>query len=76
MHLRIWMNLGVPGWLNQLSVRLLVLAQVMISWFTSLSPTLRRSVLTAAEPPWDSLSPSLSLPLLVHYLFLSLKINK
>ena len=32
--------LGAPGWLSRLSVRLLVLAQVVISWFTSSSPAL------------------------------------
>ena len=29
---------GVPGWLSRLSVGLLISAQVMISWFVSLSP--------------------------------------
>ena len=52
----------VPGWLSQLSVQLLILAQVMISQFMGLNPTLG-SALTA----WDSLSLSLSAPpLLVH----------
>ena len=31
---------GVPGWLSWLSVRPLILAQVMISWFMGLSPAL------------------------------------
>ena len=35
----------MPRWLSQLSVRLLVSAQVMISWFGSWSPT-SGSVLT------------------------------
>ena len=30
--------LGAPGWLIQLSIQLLVLAQVMISWVVELSP--------------------------------------
>ena len=50
-------------------------AQVMISWFMSLSPT-SGSVLTAQslEPASDSVSPSLSAPpLLVRVLSLSLK---
>ena len=45
------------------SVERLTSAQVMISRFVSLSPTLG-SVLTAQslEPAWDSVPPSLSLP--------------
>ena len=31
-------QLGAPGWLSRLSIWLLVLAQVMILWFVSLSP--------------------------------------
>ena len=31
---------GTPGWLGQLNVCLLVLAQIMISWFVRLSPDL------------------------------------
>ena len=44
------------------SVERLTLAQVMISWFTSLTPT-SSSVLTAhsLDPVSDSVSPSLSL---------------
>ena len=34
------MSLGAPGWLSQLSVWLLVLAQVTISWVMESSPTL------------------------------------
>ena len=51
-------------------------AQVMISWFVGLSPALG-SVLTAQslEAASDTVSPSLSLPLLAHVLPLS-KINK
>ena len=48
--------LGAPGWLSRLSVRLLVSAQVTISWFLSLSND-------SADPTWDSLSLPLSLPL-------------
>ena len=56
------------------SVKLLTLAQVVISQFMSSSPT-SSFVLTAAEPTWDYLSPSLSVPLPLT-LCLSLKINK
>ena len=52
--------IGTPGWLSQLSISLLILAQVMISQFLGLS----------AEPAWDSLSPSPP-PLLVCVLSLS-----
>ena len=31
--------IGAPGWLSHLSIRPLVLAQVMISWFMDSSPT-------------------------------------
>ena len=54
--------MGAPGWLSQLSLRLLVLAQIMILWFAVLSLTLG-SALTARD-----LLRILSLPL-------SLKIN-
>ena len=43
-------KLGVPGWLSQLSIWLLVLAQVMISQVVSLSPALG-SVLTVQIEP-------------------------
>ena len=36
--LKVWPIIGVPGWLSQLNVRLLVLAWVMISWFVESSP--------------------------------------
>ena len=67
---------GVPGWLSQLSVRLLILAQVMISRFVGWSPV-SVSVLTA-QSLLGSLSLSLSLwaPRPAHSLHLSLKINK
>ena len=45
----------VPGWLSRLSIRLLILAQVMISQFVSLSP-----VLGSALTPWSCLGFSLS----------------
>ena len=69
----------MPGWLSWLSVRLLILAQVMISRFVSLSPRLG-SALTV----WNllgilSLSLSLSLPLPCSLMLspsLSLQINK
>ena len=53
-----WAEDGAPGWLSQLSVhQLLILAQVTISQFVGLSPTLGSS-LTA-----QSLLEILSLPL-------------
>ena len=51
--------LGVPGWLSQLSIRLLISAQVMISRFVGSSPTLG-SALTVWSP-LGTLSLSLSL---------------
>ena len=66
--------MGAPGWLSRLYSQLLILAQVMISPFVTLSPALGFA-LNRVEPAWDSLP--LSLPL--HYprmLSLSLKINK
>ena len=64
-------KVGAPGWLSQLSVQLLVSAQVMISWLVDSS--LSYSVLTA----WSLLgilSPSVfSPPLFSVYLSLSLK---
>ena len=50
---------GAPGWLSRLSVQLLVLAQVVISWFVSSNPT-SGSVLTVRSL-LGILSPSLSL---------------
>ena len=52
--------MGVPGWLSQLSVRLLISAQVMISWFREFEPCIGLCV-DSGEPAWDSLSPHLSL---------------
>ena len=50
---------------GQLNTQLLILAQVMISWFVSLSPASgSRLCANSAEPAWDSLlSLSLSLSL-------------
>ena len=67
-------KLGAPGWLSWLSIRLFVLAQVIISLFMSSSPTLS-SELTV----WSRigiLSPSLYAPTPLRALSLSLKINK
>ena len=68
------MHKGVPGWLSQLSIRLLILAQVLISWFVISSPE------SGSEPDRQSLLGVLSLPLslplpcsLTHSLSLSLK---
>ena len=55
---------GAPGWLSQLSVRLLILAQVMISQFLSSSPTLG-SMLTV-QSLLGILSRLLSAPPLPH----------
>ena len=67
---------GVPGWLSQLSILLLISAQVMISRFVSSSPE-SGSVLTV----WSLLGISLSLPLsapppLVLMSFLSLSVSQ
>ena len=63
--------LGTPGWLNLLSVQLLILAQVMISQFVSSSPA-SGSVLTVRSL-LGILSPSLR-PYSTRAL--SLKVNK
>ena len=60
---------GAPWWLSQLSIRFLILAQVMISWFKSSSPAsgsmlivgsllgiLSLSLFLCPSPPWLSLS--------------------
>ena len=62
---------GAPGWLSQLSIQLLVSAQVMISWLRGIKPHIRRPVL-AVQSLLGILSPCLSAPLpLVWSLFLS-----
>ena len=62
---------GAPGWLIQVSIQLLVSAQIRISRFMSSSPVLG-SELTMV-PAWDSLSsPSSTLPSIV----ISLSPNK
>ena len=65
----------MPGWHSQLSIQLLILAQIIISQLVGSSPVLG-SVLTAQslEPVSDFVFPSLSVhPLLALYLSLSLK---
>ena len=52
---------GVSGWLSQLSVRLLVSAQIMILWFVRSSPCIGLCA-GSAEPTWGTLSPSVSAP--------------
>ena len=54
-------NVGAPGWLSRLSNQLLVLAQVMNSWFVCLSPHVGLCA-DSTEPAWNSLFPSLSAP--------------
>ena len=63
-------SLGAPGWLSQLSARLLVLAQVMISWVTGSSPALGYPL--CRESAWK-FSPSAPLPTRARSLFLSSK---
>ena len=58
-----------PGWLSWLSLRLLVSAQLMISWLGGGVPA------PHMEPTWDSLSPSLSLPL-PHSLICSISLSQ
>ena len=61
------------GWLSQLSIQLLILAQVMISWFVSSSPT------SGSELTVQNLLGILSLPLslrLPNSYFLPLSPNK
>ena len=62
------------GRLSQLSVRLLISAQVMTSWFLEFKPHISICA-SSAEPAWDFLSPSFSAFSLLS-LFSSLKINK
>ena len=60
-------NLGAPGWLSQLSTRLLMSTQVMISWLVGLSPVSGPSLTVQSLLGILSLSLSLSAPpLLVH----------
>ena len=67
-------RLGTPVQLRQLSIRLLIFAQVIISWFVNSSPT-SHSALTV-QSLLGFLSPSLSAPLsLALYLSLKIKIN-
>ena len=54
---------GVPGWLSQLNVWLLVLTQVMISQFVSLSLVLGSMLMVQGLLGFLSLSPSFSLSL-------------
>ena len=51
------LTLGATGWLSQLSVQLLISAQVMILWFVSSSPA------SGSSPTAQSLLGILSLPL-------------
>ena len=69
--------LGAPGWLSWLSVRLLISAQVRISWFMGWSPV-SGSVLTVQSPLGIlSLPLSLLFPCVHgHVHTLSLSINK
>ena len=53
---------GMSVWLSQLSVRLSVSAQAMISRFCEFEPHIGLYA-DSAEPAWDSLSLPLSLPL-------------
>ena len=66
-------EMRVPGWLSQLSVQLLVSAQVMISLSLEFKPCC--GLWAGSDgPAWDSLSPFLSLPLSpTHIVSVSLK---
>ena len=77
------LGFGAPGWLSCLSVRILILAQVVISVY-EFEPHIGLCA-DSVEPAWDSLSLSSSLPLpcslsfpvsLSLSLFSSLKTNK
>ena len=69
-----WNNTsGAPGWLSGLSSRLLVSAQVMISWFVSLSPALGSARIAPSLLGILSLPLSLPLP---HSCSLSLSLSK
>ena len=59
---------GVPRWLSQLGIHLLVSAQVMISWVLELSPTLDPAQLGVCL----RFSPSVPPPTLSHMHTLSL----
>ena len=68
----------MPGWLSWLDIRLLISAQVMISQFLGLSPTLGSALAVwslLGILPLSLLSLSVSaLPLLVHVRSLPLKL--
>ena len=66
-------GLGTPGWLSWLSIRLLISAQVMISWLLRSSPVWG-SALTL-QSLLGILSLPLSLPLPAHALSLSLSLS-
>ena len=62
------------GWLSRLSIRLLISAQVIISWFVGFKPCVGLCAVSA-QSLLRILSPSLSAPTPL-MLSLSLKINK
>ena len=69
---RVWnlgRDLGAPGWLSQLNVQLLILAQVMTLQFVG-SSLESDSVPDSVEPAWDPFSLSLC-PSPAHALSLS-----
>ena len=66
--------IGALGWLSQLNIWLLTLAQVMISWFMSSSPTSGSSL--TAQSLLGILSLPLSVPLPLLVLTLSLFLSK
>ena len=65
---------GAPGWLSQLSISLLVSAQVMILQFHEFKPHIRLCT-GSMEPVWNYFSPSFSAPPPL-MLSLSLSVNK
>ena len=68
---------GAPGWLSQLTVRLLVLAQVTILQFIGLSPTSGSTLTVWSLLGIFSLFLSLSAsPMLMHTLSFSLSLSQ
>ena len=65
---------GAPGWRSQLSIQLLISAQVMVSWLMGSSPALG-SVLTV-QSLLGILSLSLCPPSLAHMHILSLTLSR
>ena len=63
------MDVGAPGWLSRLSVRLLISAQGVMSWFVGPGPALSCVRTAGSLLGILSLSPSLSAPPLLSLSF-------